>query len=74
MPHLVEKAPFYVSYRMQKNTYRREIKTVYVYVLDGIATAIGEVGIIEIEIVYNMYRVKPVVVSEPSQLCHAWNL
>jgi hypothetical protein len=27
-----------------------------------------------VEIVYNMYRVKPAAVSGPSQLCHAGNL
>jgi hypothetical protein len=29
---------------------------------------------IEIEIVYNLYRVKPVAVYGPSQLCHVGNL
>jgi hypothetical protein len=30
---------------MQKNAYRREIRFFYEYVLVGVATAIGEVGI-----------------------------
>jgi hypothetical protein len=36
-------ATSYISYRIQKNTYIK--KNGYGYVLDGIVTAIGEIGI-----------------------------